>query len=428
MSDDNNVSVKKQDIHDDNQQILKNNINVPILRFKDYSEEFKHYKFKELIKKSKAGGTPKSTNLTYYNGNIPFLSIKDMNNQGKFINYTEKTITKEGLENSSAWIVPKNSILYSIYASVGFIAINNINLSTSQAIYSIILKDNVDINYIYYYLQNLKKNIHKYIETGTQGNLNSKIVQNFNIKIPSLNEQKRIGNFLSLIDEKIELLEKKSNLLKEYKHGFIQKLRTGKIKFKKNDGTYYSDWKEIKLSEILFEHKLKYTGNEEVYSVSVHKGVVNQIEHLGRSFATKDLSKYKLVKPGDLIYTKSPTAGFELGIIKQNKNNKNVVVSPLYGVFTPKSKYLGNYLDAYFESSVNTRNYLHPIVQKGAKNTMNITNKVFLSKSLYLPSVLEEQKKISDSINIINQKSEKIDNNILIIKQFKKGLLQKMFV
>lgn len=258
--------------------------------------------------------------------------------------------------------------------------------------------------------------------------INSNDLKSIKVNIPNSKVQKLIGDFLFLIDRKIDLLEKKSNLLKEYKHGFIQKLRTGKIKFKKNDGTYYSDWKEIKLSEILFEHKLKYTGNEEVYSVSVHKGVVNQIEHLGRSFATKDLSKYKLVKPGDLIYTKSPTAGFELGIIKQNKNNKNVVVSPLYGVFTPKSKYLGNYLDAYFESSVNTRNYLHPIVQKGAKNTMNITNKVFLSKSLYLPSVLEEQKKISDSINIINQKSEKIDINILIMKQFKKGLLQKMFV
>lgn len=293
-------------------------------------------------------------------------------------------------------------------------------------------KNNINSKFFYYYFKThyMIYQFMKYSQglTSDTWNLKYPLISEIKINLPSIEEQNKIVMFIELIDKKIDLLEKKSNLLKEYKHGFIQKLRTGKIKFKKNDGTYYSDWKEIKLSEILFEHKLKYTGNEEVYSVSVHKGVVNQIEHLGRSFATKDLSKYKLVKPGDLIYTKSPTAGFELGIIKQNKNNKNVVVSPLYGVFTPKSKYLGNYLDAYFESSVNTRNYLHPIVQKGAKNTMNITNKVFLSKSLYLPSVLEEQKKISDSINIINQKSEKIDNNILIIKQFKKGLLQKMFV
>ena len=77
---------------------------------------------------------------------------------------------------------------------------------------------------------------------------------------------------------------------------------------------------------------------------------------------------------------------------------------------------------------MNTRNYLHPIVQKGAKNTMNITNKVFLSKTLYLPSDLEEQKKISNFIDIINQKSEKINKDLLNMKQFKKGLLQKMFV
>lgn len=278
-----------------------------------------------------------------------------------------------------------------------------------------------------YFLKNKDKIRHKYLQGG-QGNLSAKIIKNLEFYYPSLNEQKMISNFLFLIDRKIDLLEKKSNLIKKYKHGVIQKLRKGKIRFKKDNKEDYKNWKEVKLNEVLFEHKLRYTGKEEVYSVSVHKGVVNQVEHLGRSFATKNLSKYKLVKPGDLIYTKSPTAGFELGIIKQNKNNKDVVVSPLYGVFTPKSKYLGNYLDAYFESSVNTRNYLHPIVQKGAKNTMNITNKVFLSKTLYLPSDLKEQKKISNFIDIINQKSEKINKDLLNMKQFKKGLLQKMFV
>ncbi|MGN0093196.1 MAG: restriction endonuclease subunit S [Methanobrevibacter sp.] len=403
MSDDNNVSVKKQDIHDDNQQEKL----VPELRFPEFKDEWKLIRLKNLI--NNESSKLSINNLEDNYGNYPLYGasgfIKNINFYKKEENYI--AIVKDGSGVG-------NSFIYNGKSSV---------VGTMQYLNTI---NNNDLKFAYYLLQTL--NLEKYKIGSSIPHIYFKDYSKEKIYLPSINEQKEISNFLSLIDEKIELLEKKSNLLKEYKHGFIQKLRTGKIKFKKNDGTYYSDWKEIKLSEILFEHKLKYTGNEEVYSVSVHKGVVNQIEHLGRSFATKDLSKYKLVKPGDLIYTKSPTAGFELGIIKQNKNNKNVVVSPLYGVFTPKSKYLGNYLDAYFESSVNTRNYLHPIVQKGAKNTMNITNKDFLSKSLYLPSVLEEQKKISDSINIINQKSEKIDNNILIIKQFKKGLLQKMFV
>lgn len=418
MSDDNNVSVKKQDIHDDNQHAPKL---VPELRFPGFNDEWKKVKIKNIFNERKEKGFK----------NLELLSVTI--NDGVIKTDTLNSRNTSNPDKSKYKRVLPNDIAYnSMRMWQGACGVSSYEGIVSPAYTVLSPKNNINSQFFYYYFKThfMLYQFTKYSQglTSDTWNLKYPLISKIKINLPTYEEQTRIVNFINIIDKKIELLEKKSNLLKEYKHGFIQKLRTGKIKFKKNDGTYYSDWKEIKLSEILFEHKLKYTGNEEVYSVSVHKGVVNQIEHLWRSFATKDLSKYKLVKPGDLIYTKSPTAGFELGIIKQNKNNKNVVVSPLYGVFTPKSKYLGNYLDAYFESSVNTRNYLHPIVQKGAKNTMNITNKVFLSKSLYLPSVLEEQKKISDSINIINQKSEKIDINILIMKQFKKGLLQKMFV
>jgi len=126
-------------------------------------------------------------------------------------------------------------------------------------------------------------------------------------------------------------------------------------------------WADRKLSDILFEHKEKSTGNEEVYSVSVHKGVINQIEHLGRVFAASNTENYKRVLPGDIIYTKSPTGDFPFGIIKQSKVSKPVIVSPLYGVFRPETAELGVILDAYFEYPERTVNYLSSIVQKGAK-------------------------------------------------------------
>ncbi|SDA56948.1 restriction endonuclease subunit S, partial [Methanobrevibacter millerae] len=172
----------------------------------------------------KAGGTPKSSNPDYYDGDIPFLSIKDMTSQGKYINYTEKTITKWGLDNSSAWIIPKNSLLYSIYASVGFVAINRKDIATSQAIYGMILKDNVSLEYMYYYLTYYKKNLHKLIETGTQGNLNAKIVKNFDISLPSLKEQELIVNYLSLIDIKIELLTNEINQLSKFKLSLFEQI------------------------------------------------------------------------------------------------------------------------------------------------------------------------------------------------------------
>ena len=82
----------------------------------------------ELCKKAKSGGTPKSTIKEYYDGNIPFLSISDITEQGKYLYSTEKTISKKGLENSTSWIVPIDSIIYTMYASVGFVSMNKIEL------------------------------------------------------------------------------------------------------------------------------------------------------------------------------------------------------------------------------------------------------------------------------------------------------------
>ena len=84
---------------------------------------------------------------------------------------------------------------------------------------------------------------------------------------------------------------------------------------------FKEEWKPVKLNEILKEHKTRNTKSEydEVFSVAKEKGVINQIEHLGRSYASDDITNYKVVFPNDVVYTKSPTAGFPFGIIKQNK-------------------------------------------------------------------------------------------------------------
>jgi type I restriction enzyme S subunit len=186
-------------------------------------------------------------------------------------------------------------------------------------------------------------------------------------------------------------------------------------------------WAERKLSDVLFEHKEKSTGNEEVYSVSVNKGVINQIEHLGRVFASSNTDNYKRVLPGDIIYTKSPTGDFPFGIIKQSKASKPVIVSPLYGVFKPETNDIGIIIDAYFEYPERTINYLSSIIQKGAKNTINIHNDTFLSKSLVLPLDKKEQSKIASCLSSLDQvivaHTEKMD----LLKDHKKGLMQNLF-
>ena len=115
-----------------------------------------------------------------------------------------------------------------------------------------------------------------------------------------------------------------------------------------------------------------------------------------------------------------------MGIIKQNKLDREVIVSPLYGVFSPSNVDLGVILDCYFESPVYTANYLKPIVQKGAKNTINITNDTFLSNSLLLPIDPEEQKKIATIINAIKEEIDLHKKQLAALQKQKRGLMQKL--
>lgn len=178
---------------------------------------------------------------------------------------------------------------------------------------------------------------------------------------------------------------------------------------------------------VLVEHKVKSDGKCEVYSVSVNKGVVNQVEHLGRSFSAADTSKYSLVRPYDVIYTKSPTGNFPFGIVKQNLNEFNVIVSPLYGVFSPPNKYVGYIINSYFESPIRTNSFLSSIVQKGAKNTIQISNSTFLSKGIPLPVEVDEQRKIADCLSSLDDLITAQNQKIKALKQHKKGLMQQLF-
>ena len=190
---------------------------------------------------------------------------------------------------------------------------------------------------------------------------------------------------------------------------------------------FTGEWEEKPLSHYLHEHREKSDGKCEVHSVSVTRGVINQVEYLGRSFAASNTSKYNLVKPNDIIYTKSPTGAFPYGIVKQNKNPYNVIVSPLYAVYTPVTKYLGYILDSYFENPVNTNNYLSSLVQKGAKNTIQISNDSFVSKSLRLPCNPKEQKKIAECLMALDDTIVVETNKLEALKAHKIGLMQQLF-
>lgn len=189
-------------------------------------------------------------------------------------------------------------------------------------------------------------------------------------------------------------------------------------------------WNNTKLSELLKEAKkrngdLKYS-KDEVLSVSGEMGIVNQIEHLGRSYAGVSVHQYHVVEVGDIVYTKSPLKANPYGIIKQNKK-KAGIVSTLYAVYNVKEENAhGEFIEHYFSLDENTNRYLRPLVKKGAKNDMKISNAYVLHDKIFVPSV-PEQKKITLFLNTLDKKIEQLKQKKSLLVEYKKGIMQKIF-
>ena len=160
-------------------------------------------------------------------------------------------------------------------------------------------------------------------------------------------------------------------------------------------------------------------------SVSGDFGIVNQIEFQGRSFAGASVANYGVVETGDIVYTKSPLKSNPYGIIKANKG-KNGIVSTLYAVYKPKQSANPEFVQIYFEQDARMNNYMHPLVNKGAKNDMKVSAENALKGQIVFPDI-KEQRTISEFfrnldtlITLHQRKYEKLVN-------IKKSMLNKMF-
>ena len=256
---------------------------------------------------------------------------------------------------------------------------------------------------------------------GTRTRLYLDNLKKYTLPLPPHSEQQKIAEILTAQDKVIELKEKRFAEKQRQKKYLMQQLLTGK----KRIPGFGGEWKSVKLNEVLFERTDKNVDqNHRICSVAVQKGVVDQVEHLGRSYAAADTSNYGVAYYGDIIYTKSPTGDFPYGIIKQSQLVENVAVSPLYGIYEPVCYELGYILHTYFSNAINCSNYLLPIVQKGAKNTINITNSVFVSNRLYLPTDSKEQKALAKIFITADKEIDLLRQDIEQEKQKKKALMQ----
>lgn len=170
--------------------------------------EWKEVRLGDVCTRVCSGGTPKSTNLSYYGGEIPWLNTKEIDFNR--IYSTEKTITDSGLNNSSAkWIVP-NTVTVAMYgATAGKSCIVKVPMTTNQACCNLTINDEAaDYEFVYYTLKNDYTTLASLANGGAQQNLNAQIIKDYVLQMPSLADQRRIASILSSLDRKIELNNK----------------------------------------------------------------------------------------------------------------------------------------------------------------------------------------------------------------------------
>ena len=396
----------------------KNNktLNVPHLRFPEFSGEWESTPI-STIADIIGGGTPDTSVDEYWGGNIQWFTPSEIGKE-KYAYLSDRTITEAGLKNSSAKLLPQGTVLLSTRATIGECSIATAECTTNQGFQSLVAKkNNVSSEFLYYIVAKIKREMLRRSCGSTFLEISANELKKIHANIPSKAEQEKLVSLLSLIDQRIEtqkkIIEKYESLIR----GLITYVNNGKV----------GRCEKVCLRELLIECHEKNSDNHEVCSVSVSHGVINQVDYLGRSFAAKEVLHYNVVNYGDIIYTKSPTGDFPYGIIKRSDIHKPVAVSPLYGVYRPINDYIGRYLHLYFKSPINAKNYLHRLIQKGAKNTINITNQHFLNNKIQIPE--------PDVLEVFVHAASEIEKKILAenralasFEKQKNYLLSKMFI
>ena len=187
---------------------------------------------------------------------------------------------------------------------------------------------------------------------------------------------------------------------------------------------FTDEWKQSLLKEYLVENKERNTkgvfSKAEVLSVSGDKGIVNQIELLGRSYAGQSVLPYHIVRRNNIVYTKSPLSEFPYGIVKMNRGNDGIV-STLYAVYSVQETAYPSFIEYYFASKDRTNRYFKPIVRIGAKHDMKIGNGEVLANMVRFPSI-KEQRRISEFLELIDERIATQNKIIDKLKSLIKGL------
>jgi len=425
-------------------------VHTPQLRFPEFSGAWNTHSIGK-IGTFFSGGTPTSSNKDYYSGTIPFIGSGKISSES-----VKQHITQEALDSSSAKIVNEGDLLYALYgATSGAVALSKINGAINQAV--LCIRTNENKFFLKTWLEKNKERILGTYLQGGQGNLSAQIVKSLKLNLPTKPEQQKIAAFLTAVDNKIEQLSKKQALLGEYKKGLMQQIFSQAIRFHSKgtssqaqgeiddtpgqpllpngnspSGSDFPDWEEKKLGDItdlitkgttptsvgynFTTEGINFIKVESIKNFKIDIGSVPKISeechhHLKRS----------QLKNNDIVFSIAGTLG-RTAIVK-NKDLPANTNQALSIIRLNRSQHI--LFVHYLLNLESIDKYIHRMLSVGAQPNLSLQQVGDIQ--LQLPSLLE-QSKITNFLSFIDSKIEQVGKQLDESKQFKKALLQQMFI
>ncbi|WP_047430540.1 restriction endonuclease subunit S [Staphylococcus argenteus] len=398
-------------------------MNVPELRFPEFEGEWEEKELGEIFQII-SGSTPLKSNKEFYeNGNINWVKTTDLNNSK--VTHSKEKITEYAMKSLKLKLVPKNSVLIAMYGGfnqIGRTGLLKIDATINQAISALLMNHETNPEFIQAYLNYQVKGWKRYAASSRKDpNITKKDIEQFKVPYVSINEQQKIGEFFSKIDDQIELEEQKLELLQQQKKGYMQKIFSQELRFKDENGDDYPEWEEKKMGEITTMFS---GGTPQSTNTRYYKGDIPFIRsgEISKTYTEMKIneealnnSSAKLVEVGDLLYALYGATSGEVAISKINGAINQAVLC----IRTNESiEFLLNYL--FFSKN----KILNTFIQGGQGNlSANIVKNLIIE----IPTIIE-QRKIGDFFCNIDNLIEIQERKLEFLKQRKQSLLQKMFV
>ena len=382
-------------------------LNVPHLRFPEFSGEWEKYTINDLATVV-GGGTPDTTVKSYWGGDIQWFTPSEIG-KNKYVDFSLRTITRDGLDNSSAKLLPLHTILLSSRATVGECSIASNECTTNQGFQSLIAKQ-CNIDFLYYLIQTKKKDLIRNACGSTFLEISANEIRKIKVAVPVQNEQEQIAKLLSLVDERIATQNKIIEDLKKLKSAIVDRL------YSSINGETYSFHQ---LFEVANEKNKKLV-YKNVLSASQELGMIERSDiNIDIKFEQESISGYKIVRKGDyVVHLRSFQGGFAF-------SDKTGICSPAYTILRPNDLVGYGYLSHFFTSKLFIKSL--KLVTYGIRDGRSINVDEWLNMTVTLPNI-QEQVRILTIINAIDVKLHiEIKKQSCLFRQ-KSYLLNTMFI